>query len=176
MTTLLIKLEDIQHYTTIQGSVDTKNVNPHINNAQILYIEPILGSDLFEKIQNLISGNTIKNNIDYYKLWDEYIKPALVFHTMQLFIPLQSFVLADGGTFQYETTNSQTSTIEYIEKLTAKYKVIGSKYDDKLVKYLCDNSQLFSEYHNNQGLIKKTETTPSIDWYLGHQESRIRFY
>lgn len=176
MTTLLIKLDDIQHYTTINGSVDSKNVNPHINNAQILYIEPILGSNLFNVIQNMISGNTIKDNYNYYKLWDEFIKPSLVFHTMQLLIPLTAFVIADGGTFQYENTNSQTSTIEYIEKLVAKYKIIGSKYDDKLRDYLCANGSLYSEYINNQGLVKKTEVTPVTDWYLGSSETNLRYF
>jgi hypothetical protein len=175
MTTLLIKLDDIQHYTTIQGSVDSKNVNPHINNAQILFIEPILGTNLFNNIQNMISGNTIKDNFNYYKLWDEFIKPALVFHTMQLLIPLSAFVIADGGTFQYETTNSQTSTIEYIEKLVAKYKVIGSKYDDKLQNYLIENSELFPEYINNNGLVKITEKVPGIDWYLGASQNNLRY-
>lgn len=175
MTTLLIKLTDIQHYTTINGSVDSANVNPHINNAQILYIEPILGSNLFNNIQNMISGNTIKDNSNYYKLWDEFIKPSLVFHTMQLLIPLTAFVIADGGTFQYETPNSQTSTIDYIEKLVAKYKVIGNKYDEKLKTYLIENSEQFPEYINNTGLIKTTEKVPGIDWYLGACQNNLRY-
>lgn len=167
---ILISLDDILHYTSVSGSIDEYKINPHIYNAQILYLEPILGSDLYEKLIKLIqtgdiTGETYSN---YKTLLDNYITPSLVFHAMELYIPFNSFIVADGGTFQFQPTNANPSTQNEIDKLSNKYRTIGDKYDSKMIAYLCKNSTLFLEYRNNTGLVDKTETTNRASgWYLG---------
>lgn len=173
--TLLITLDDVLHYTTISGNLDNNNINPHIFNAQILYIEPILGSDLYNKITSYItSGITIDE--PYNTLLNTYITPSLVFHTIELFIPINSFKIADGGTFQMTPTNAQYSPLDEIDRITNKYRVIANKYDAKLSEYLCKYSNLFPEYTNNTGLISKSETTIRAGWFLGKSNitSKIR--
>jgi hypothetical protein len=166
---LLINLNDILHYTGTNGSIDPVKIEPHIQNAQILYLEPILGSDLFNKIIDLVDTNDITGTTykDYQTLLFDYITPSLVFHTMELFIPLNSFQIAAGGTFQFIPTNAQYSPLDDIDRLANKYKIIGGKYDTKLSEYLCKNSSKFVEYTSNTGLINKTEVTQQTGWYLG---------
>ena len=36
---LLINYDDIFHYTSNSGNIDVAKINPHIQNAQILYLE-----------------------------------------------------------------------------------------------------------------------------------------
>jgi len=178
-TILFISYKDILHYTTISGDIDEVKINPWINNAQILYIEPLIGSDLYDKIEDLISTGDItgSTNSDYSTLLNEYITPSLVFHTLELFIPLNSFNINDGGTFQYTPTNAQFSPLDEIDKITNKYRIIGNKYDKKLSDYLCKYSYLFPEYTSNEGLVKKTENSIRVGGiYLGRydEESKIR--
>jgi len=168
-TILFIDYDDILHYTTISGNIDVFKINPHIYNSQILYLEPILGSDLYDKIKNLISGNTMTSilNPNYYTLLTSYIIPSVVFHTMELFIPFNSFEIADGGMSQHNPSNASYSPFDDIDRIVAKYRTIGTKYDDKLSKFLCENSELFPEYTSNTGLVDKTETTIKTGWWLG---------
>ena len=178
-TILFIKWEDILDYTTISGNIDPNKLTPHIYNAQILYLEPILGSDLYNKIEYLIRTDdiNISQYSNYLSLKEDYIKPSIVFHTLELVIPLNAYEISDGGVSQHIFSNAQYSPLTEIEKITKKYSVIGSKYDDKLVKYLCKNSTLFPEYQNNTGLIGKTETTNRTSGiYLGVRNagSKIR--
>jgi len=173
--TLLITLDDVLHYTTVSGNLDENNIQPHIFNAQILYIEPILGSDLYNKVCSYItSGITIAE--PYNTLLSTYITPSLVFHTMELFIPINAFKIADGGVFQFTPSNAQYSPLNEIEKLCSKYRIIANKYDDKLSDYLCKNANDYPEYINNTGLVGKTETTIHSGWYLGKRNitSKIR--
>lgn len=176
-STLLTNLDDILHMTSISGSIDEYKINPHILNAQILYIEPILGSDLYEKIIDLVETGAISGETNYKLLLDDYIIPSLVFHCCELYIVLNAFLISEGGTFQVQPTNANPSSQSEIDRLANRYKIIGAKYDDKLVKYLCKNSILFPEYVNNTGLVDKTETTNrGCSWYLGTNniQSKIR--
>ena len=156
-TTLLIDYNDILHYTTISGNIDIFKINPHIHNAEILYLEPILGSDLYNKLLQLVTGATIAE--PYNTLLIDYVTPSVVFHTMELFIPLNAFQIADGGVSQYTPSNANFSSIDEIDKISNKYRIIGGKYDMKLSEYLIKNSALFPEYTGNTGLIGKNETT-----------------
>jgi len=176
-TILFISFDDILHYTTVSGNIDVYKVNPHIYNAQILYLEPILGSDLYTKIESFISGNTISlsGNTNYYTLLTDYITPSVVFHTMELFVPFNAFEISDGGISQHIYTNAQYSPMNDIDRIVDKYKIIGSKYDDKLADYLCKNSTLFPEYTTNTGLVNKITPSPRTGWFLGGTlSSKIR--
>lgn len=176
-STLLTNLDDILHMTSISGSIDEYKINPHILNAQILYLEPILGSDLYEKIIDLVETNAISGETNYKLLLDDYIVPSLVFHCCELYIPFNSFIISDVGTFQFQPSNANPNPQSEIDRLSNRYRTIGAKYDDKLVKYLCKNSNMFPEYTNNTGLVDKTETTNrATGWYLGTNniQSKIR--
>lgn len=175
-STLLITFDDILHWTNISGSVDSFKVMPHILNAQILYIEPILGSALYDKILDMVNDDTISGNTDYNNLLFNYITPSLVFHTMELYIPMNAFQISDAGVYQFAITNANVSPLDEIEKLSNKYRVIGAKHDQKLSDYLCKYSSLYQEFISNDGLVKKTEVSPRTGWYLGKNniQNKIR--
>ena len=176
---LLINYDSILHYTQISGVLDVYKLNPHILNAQILYLEPILGSTLYEKMLDLVSTNDITGSTysNYNVLLSQYITPSVCFHTIELAIPLNSFMIADGGSFQVQPTNAQPIQLDVIDKLTNKYRIIGQKYDDKLAMYLNKHKDIYPEYvYNSDGLIKRTENTNRVGIYLGdnHSKSKIR--
>ena len=176
--TLLINFDDVLHYTALSGNIDVAKINPHIYNAQILYLEPLLGSSLYEKIISLVNtGDITGSTYSAYKiLLDVYITPSVAFHTVELYIPLNAFQVADGGVYQYQATNSNTTPLVDIDRISNKYKIIGSKYDSKLDLFLKKNKNDYQEYIFNDGLINKTETTQRTGWYLGinNSGSKIR--
>ena len=178
-TTILINMNDVLHYSTISANIDPYKINPIIHSAEILYLEPILGSTLYDKLIDLVSTGEITGStwVNYNTLLINYVTPSVVYHTLELFIPLNSFEIADGGTFRMTPSNAEYSPLNDIDRIVSKYKIIGDKFDDKLVKYLCKNSSLFTEYNNNTGLVGKTETTNRAgSWYLGtnNTKSKIR--
>lgn len=170
--TILTNTKKIKLFTSISGSIDEHKVNPHIYNAQILYLEPMLGSSLYEKIINLVETDMITGTT-YQVLLDDYITPSLIFHAMEMFVVFNSFITANGGTFQFQPSNANPSGVNEIDKMGSKYKVIASKYDDKLNKYLCANSNLFPEYINNTGIVSKTQNTNQGGFYLGYPNRKF---
>lgn len=165
---LLINNDDILHYTTVSPNIDLYKINPHILNAQVLYTEPLLGTTLYEKLLDLVETGDIDDNayVNYKTLLEEYITAPLVHHTMELYLMLNTFTANDAGVIQFTSDNTLPVGMSEIERLSNKYKNIAGRYDDKLRKYLCENSSLFPEY-TQDGLIEKAGNTQRISgWNL----------
>ncbi len=54
--TLLISAETLKQTTTISQSVDDNLIHPIIMVAQDRFIQPVLGTDLFEKLKTEVEG------------------------------------------------------------------------------------------------------------------------
>jgi hypothetical protein len=81
---LLISDVMIKERTAIHGNIDPKMIYPDIKYAQDVYIAPILGSGLFNKLQTIISDGTITAgaNVHYKDLIDKYLVDALMYYTL----------------------------------------------------------------------------------------------
>lgn len=175
---LLINTDDILFYTNASPNIDSYKVNPHILNAQLMYLEGILGSDLYDKLLDLVDTNEIEDvaNVNYKTLLTDYIAPYLVMRTMELYVPLNAFQIADGGAYQHSATNAITSRLEEIDKISKKYQIIGQGHESRLTKYLCKYSDLFVEYTSNDGLVKKTPSTMRASgWNLNKSNVKYPF-
>lgn len=77
---LLISDETLKERTTIHGNIDPKLLYPEIKAAQDMYIHPILGTALFNKIVSDVDAGTITGN--YKTLLDDYIIDCLLYYTL----------------------------------------------------------------------------------------------
>lgn len=75
---LLIDENILKERTAIHGNIDPKLLYPEIKAAQDMYIEPILGSALYNKIINEVDAGTITGT--YKALLDDYIIDALCWY------------------------------------------------------------------------------------------------
>jgi hypothetical protein len=88
---LLISEQKLKDSTAINLNVDVNILLPYVLQAQTLYIEPKLGTQLYEHIKGLIQAGTIGDagNVAYKTLLDDYISFVLVnysvFTTLSLF-------------------------------------------------------------------------------------------
>ena len=70
---LFISEQKLKDSTAINLNVDTNILLPYIRQAQKLYVEPKLGTDLTQKLKDLITAGTLGNggNEAYETLGDE---------------------------------------------------------------------------------------------------------
>ena len=150
---LLVTNSDIKRHTIINGSVDVDNFIHYINIAQDIYIQNYLGTDLFNKLKDLISSSTINEvaNSDYKLLLQEYIAPMVIHWTAVEYIPFAAFVLTNKGIYQNEAENAQIASSEDIEKLVSKERDIAQHYSDRFVEYICEHHIKYPEYTSNTG-------------------------
>jgi len=76
---LFISEAKLKDSTAINLNVSTDLLLPYVRQAQKLYVEPKLGTTLYEKLESLITAGTIGNvgNEAYKTLVDEYIGDML---------------------------------------------------------------------------------------------------
>lgn len=143
--TLLIMPRIIKDRTGVHTNIDDKLLYPEIKAAQDMYILPLLGSNLFNKLQNDIEAETLTG--DYKDLMDDYIIDALINYVLA--------ELPDGLSNQFwnrglsKKTGDDTQPLNMTEMYTvvSKYRNRAEHYAKRCRMYLIQNgTALFPEY------------------------------
>jgi hypothetical protein len=87
---LLISDTIIKERSIVNGNTDPKLIYPDIKVAQDMYVLPILGTALFNKIQDAVAANDWTGLTNYKTLLDDYIIDTLVNYT-QAELPMGSY-------------------------------------------------------------------------------------
>jgi hypothetical protein len=174
--TLLVMPSVIKDRTGIHTNIDDKLLYPEIKAAQDMYILPLLGSNLFHKIQNDIEDNTLTG--DYKDLMDDYIIDAIINYVLA--------ELPDGLSNQFynrglsKKTGDDTQPLSMTEMYTivSKYRNRAEHYAKRCRLYLVQNgSAKFPEY--NQVIVGADSIPPDAvsfvsPIYLGTSRIEIK--
>lgn len=148
---LLISDVMIKERTAIHGNIDPKLIYPDLKYAQDAYINPILGTALYEKLQLLISNNTISTPgfEDYKGLIDIYVSDALIYYTLAQLPETLSFQLWNKGVVRKQGENTELPSMTEILSVATRFKHRAEYYANRMKLFLLDQSarlQKFPEY------------------------------
>ena len=82
---LFISEEKLKNSTAIGGSVDMDFILPYLKTAQRIYLEPKLGTDLFEALQTKITAGSLTGT--YKTLVEDYLMDTLVHYAFYQSLP-----------------------------------------------------------------------------------------
>lgn len=143
---LFISEEKLKSYA-IAGNVDSTHILAHLKDAQRIYIESALGTDLYKKLQADITAGTLTGG--YKQLVDDYIQDVLVhFATLQA-IPHLAYKIENGNIFSKTSESGNALSVEELGDLKDSIKNTAEWYRARLVNFLCHNSSSFPEYSTN---------------------------
>jgi hypothetical protein len=149
---LLISDQMIKERTAIHGNIDPKLIYPDIKVAQDMYIMPILGTALYNKLQSIISDGTITSdpaNSNYKSLIDKYLVDALMYYTLSELPTTISYQFWNKGVVRKQGENTDLPSMSDLIDLSNKYKNRAEFYADRLRLYIKDKaSTMFPEYLN----------------------------
>lgn len=150
--TLLISDTMIKERTSIHGNIDPKLIYPDIKVAQDMYIHPLLKTALYEKLQTIISNDTI-NTVPalaaYKALLDNYIVDALVYYTLADLPTTLSYQFWNKGVVRKQGQDTELPSMSELYDVGKKYGHRAEFYANRLKKYLQEKaSTLFPEYLN----------------------------
>jgi hypothetical protein len=150
---LLISEQKLKDSTAINLNVSTSLLLPYVLQAQTLYIEPKLGTQLYEHIKGLIQAGTIGNvgNAAYKTLLDDYISFVLVNYSFYHAIPYLRFKVENGNIYSKTSETGTALTTEESQSLREEISNTAQYYTERLIEYIRNNTSLFPEYSTNSG-------------------------
>jgi hypothetical protein len=165
-TALFIKTTDIIKKTSMSGSVDSNKFLQFVELAQEIDLQPLLGTDLYDKIGNDIVGGVLTG--DYKILVDEYIKPLLIQLGMVKYLPFAAYAIGNGGIYKHLPSDSDIVPKEEIDYLIQQHRDFASHYSDRLVEHLCYHARTkYPEYYtNNEDDIHPEDNTIYTTWNI----------
>lgn len=141
-------IDVIENVQSISGDIDHDKLAPAIIDAQDVDVFNLLGQPLFEHIDGLIAGGTIRNteNENYLNLLERYIRPMLWKYAGSRFIKKSRYTVSDEGVSIHNPTNGSPATQAEIDELSWEEKQFAERYANDLYNHLCTNNNLYPEY------------------------------
>ena len=150
---LFISEDKLKDSTAINMNVDVDFLLPFVKQAQKLHVETKLGTDLNQKLKDLIIAGTINDpaNANYKTLLDTYIGDMLPNFALYHAIPFLRFKIENGNVYSKTSENGVALTTEEAQHLRSEVLNTGEYYTERMIDYIKNNISLFPEYNTNSG-------------------------
>ena len=132
--------------TPLNENVDDKLIKNAIKEAQDIYIQDLIGSDLYNELQTqIVAGSTTALNVT---LLDRYIQPCLMHYAVcESALPLTYKFLNKS----ISTRNADDATpinVQDLNMIEERYRTKAVYYGTRLRNYLKENSSSYPLFEN----------------------------
>ena len=160
---LFIRPQEITASTILSGNIDIDKYNFVILDVQLRLIEPLLGTELYDKIVSDIEGTGL--NGLYLKMFDDYIKPILKHQTVAEYIEIASYMVDNGGIYKHTADNKEIVNKDEVQYLSQKSKSLATTYIKRFDKWICKNP--LPEYKTYQDEVNASKNINTMTgWYF----------
>lgn len=149
LNTLLISDEIIKERTVIHGNIEPELIYPDIKVAQDMYILPVIGTALYDKLQAAVNAGSWVGLDDYKTLLDNYIIDPLMYYTLAELPTSLSYQFWNKGVVRKQGENTELPSMSDLVDISNKYRDRGEWYSKRLKLYLQQQSAVngkFQEY------------------------------
>ena len=146
---LFISEQKLKDSTAINLNVSTDLLLPYVRQAQKLYVEPKLGTDLYEALKTKITGGTLTGA--YKTLVDDYIGDMLPNWAFYMCIPYLRFKVENGNIYSKTSETGTALTTEEAQHLREEVRNTAEYYTERMIEYVTNNLTDFPEYSTNSG-------------------------
>ena len=150
---LFISEAKLKDSTAINLNVDVDILLPFVREAQKIYVETALGTDLNNKLKSLIVAGTVNlpANAAYKTLLDDYIGDMLPNWALYHCIPFLRFKVENGNIYSKTSETGNSLSTEESQHLREEVRNTAEYYTERMIDYLCNNNTLFPEYGTSSG-------------------------
>lgn len=131
---LLISPEMIKERTAIHTNIDDKLLFPTIKVCQDMFIHPLLGTTLYNKIVTEVEAGSITG--DYKTLLDDYIIDSLCWYVLSKAIFDVTYQMWNKGVVKKQGDSTDLLGTDELEALRNEYKNRAEYYGERLTTYL----------------------------------------
>lgn len=133
-------------------NVDSAFITPAIQLAQDLGLQTIIGTNLLDKLCNLVKEDTIgdTSNAKYKKLIDKYIIPYLEHQTMYELEPMLYAKMRNNGIVQSVGDGYTNISHQDSEYIRSKHAINANSYSERMIAFLSTNANTYPEWRQTR--------------------------
>tara|TARA_R110002167_G_scaffold84828_1_gene230402 strand:+ start:139 stop:696 length:558 start_codon:yes stop_codon:yes gene_type:complete len=166
---LFISESKLKDSTAINLNVDVDILLPFVREAQKLYVETALGTDLTDHLKNHIIAGTLAGADK--TLVDEYIGDMLPGYSLYHAIPYLRFKVENGNIYSKSSETGTALSTEEAQHLREEVLNTSSYYRERMIDYIRNNTASFPAYSTNSGSDVSASTE---NYYNGMNLERPR--
>jgi len=160
---LFVTPQEMTSSTILSGNTDTDKYLFCILNTQLTTIEPLLGSELYDKIISDIEAETLTGL--YLELYTDFIKPITKNEALAQYIEIASYMVDNAGIYKRSGENVEVVDKDEVQYLSGKYKSLAQMYVTRFEKWICKNPLL--EYKTIQDEVNALKNINlNVGWKL----------
>ena len=172
MEFLLINPAEISRTTILGGNVDIDKYRYCVYNAQIMVLEPLLGTELYNKILAEAETNTL--NGLYLELYTKFLKQIVKNEALAEYIEVAPYMVTNGGIFKHAPESKEVVDKNEVNILASRYHSFAQVYVQRFTKWICKNPII--EYKTYQDEVNAQNVKVSGGWYLGNSIKTRKWY
>ena len=146
---LFISEDKLKDSTAINMNVDVDLLLPFVREAQKLYVETALGTDLTQHLKDEIVAGTLAGADK--TLVDEYIGDMLPGYSLYHAIPYLRFRVENGNIYSKTSETGTALSDSEAQHLREEVLNTASYYRERLIDYIRNNTASFPAYSTNTG-------------------------
>lgn len=150
MYALFITRNDIIKNTPLQGAIDADALLPFVRTAQDKYLKNLVGTVLFDYLQEEIVTNTAFTG-RYLELMDDYIKNTLIWYACVEYIPFSSVQFKSNGAVKQQSEQGVAPSKNEVDYLLSKAQANADYYALRLQNFLISYSNQIPQYLESVG-------------------------
>ena len=171
---LFISESKLKASSAVNLNVDVDILLPFVREAQKLYVETALGTDLTNHLKDHIIAGTLAGANK--TLVDEYIGDMLPGYSLYHALPYLRFKVENGNVYSKTSETGTALSTEEAQHLREEVLNTASYYRERMIDYIRNNTSSFPTYSTNSGADVNASTE---NYYNGmnlerpHQGTRL---
>ena len=167
---LFITRNDIIKNSPLQGAIDADALLPFVRTAQDKYVKNLIGTVLFDYLQENVINDTVSSLSSYYQdLMDDYIKNVLIWYSCVEYIPFSSIQFKSNGSIKQQSEQGTAPLKSEIDYLLNKALNNADYYALRLQNYLIAYSNYIPQYLESVGNQTQIYPDQSNQYFGGIQ-------
>jgi hypothetical protein len=155
--------QELASTTILGGNVDTDKYLMSISFVQSTVIEPLLGTQLYDKIYEEAEAGTLSGL--YSELYNDFVKPITKFKAMAEYIEVAPYIVNNGGIYKHTGENIEVVDKQEVLFLSNKYNALAQNKIQRFYKWICNNP--ITEYKTYQDEVSaKRNMKVTAGWKL----------
>ena len=143
---LLVSEQRLKQWTQLDDNVRLNEITPHILQASDIYIQNLVGSKLYARLQAGIIANDL--NADEELLLNDYVGKTLMQYALYMILPSIKYKVVNQGIVNGTSEETAPTTLEELRYLRGTVLDTAEFYATRLVEFFRDNPGMFPEYTN----------------------------